>query len=70
MSQLTYGRSTMSDDTADQPLYAEHRRFLQDMCEKYDLPDQHKALRVLVTYAMQDGNLDDIFKYVRCHHCG
>jgi hypothetical protein len=38
--------------------------------EKYDLEDEDKALRVLVTYAMQDGDLDDIFKGVRCRHCG
>ncbi len=60
----------MSDDTADQPLYADHRKFLTDMAEKYDLPDEHKALRVLVTYAMQEVNPDDIFKFVRCRHCG
>jgi hypothetical protein len=60
----------MSDDTADQPLYADHRKFLKDMAEKYDLPDEHKALRVLLTYAMQEINPDDIFKFVRCHHCG
>ena len=60
----------MSDDTADQPLYAEQRRFLKDMAEKYALPDEHKALRVLVTYAMEERNSDDIFKFVRCRHCG
>ncbi len=60
----------MSDDNADQPLYADQRKFLQDMAKKYALPDEHKALRVLLTYAMQEANLDDIFKFVRCHHCG
>jgi hypothetical protein len=61
----------MSDGTTDQsPLYADHRKFLKEMVKKYDLEDEDKALRVLVTYAMQDGNLDDIFKGVRCRHCG
>ena len=60
----------MSADAADQPLYASHRKFLREMAEKYGLPDEHKAMRVLVTYAIEDGNLDDIFKLVRCHHCG
>ncbi len=60
----------MSDDTADQPLNAEQRRFLKDMAEKYALPDEQKALRVLVTYAMEEGNSDEIFKFVRCRHCG
>ncbi len=52
------------------PIYGNKRRFLQDMAEKYALPDEHKALRVLLTYAMQEGNPDDIFKFVRCRHCG
>ncbi len=60
----------MSDATTDQPLYASQRKFLQEMAEKYGLPDEHKALRVLVTYAMEEGDSDDIFKFVRCHHCG
>jgi hypothetical protein len=61
----------MSDDTTSQSaLYADHRKFLKEMVEKYDLEDEGKALRVLVTYAMQDGNLDDIYKGIRCRHCG
>jgi len=28
------------------------------------------VLRVLVTYVMQEGDRDQIFKYVRCRHCG
>ncbi len=61
----------MSDDTTNQSaLYTDHRKFLKEMVEKYDLEDEDKALRVLVTYAMQDGNLDDIFQGVRCRHCG
>ena len=59
----------MSDDTMN-ALYADHRKFLKEMVEKYDLEDETKALRVLVTYTMQEGNLDDIFKRIRCRHCG
>ncbi len=61
----------MTDNATEQPgLYAEHRKFLQEMAATYKLEDEQKALRVLVTYAMQEGDLDQIFKYVRCQHCG
>jgi len=61
----------MSDDkTNESALYADHRRFLKEMVEKYDLEDEAKALRILVTYTIQEGNLDDIFKGIRCRHCG
>ena len=61
----------MRDSTTDgSPLYAGHRAFLREMAATYNLPDEHKALRVLVTYAMQDADRDEIFKYVRCQNCG
>lgn len=61
----------MSENTPGQSgLYADHRRFLEEMAETYDLPDADKVLRVLVTYAMQEGNRDEIFKTIRCRHCG
>ncbi|MCA8927789.1 MAG: hypothetical protein KDC18_06940 [Alphaproteobacteria bacterium] len=43
--------------------------FLTQMAEKYDLPDRDKALRVLVDYAMQDGDAEVIFGEVRCLRC-
>ncbi len=61
----------MSDNATEQSaLNAEHRKFLQEMAARYELEDEQKVLRVLVTYAMQEGDLDQIFKYVRCRHCG
>ncbi len=61
----------MSDNATERSaLYAEHRKFLQEMAATNELKDEQKALRVLVTYAMQEGVLDQIFKYVRCRHCG
>ena len=61
----------MSDSTTEQSaLYAEHRKFLQEMAATYELENEQKVLRVLVTYAMQEGDLDQIFRYVRCRHCG
>ncbi len=61
----------MSDNATEQSaLYADHRKFLQEMAATYKLQDEQKALRVLVTYAIQEGDRDQIFKYVRCRHCG
>ncbi len=61
----------MSDNATERSaLYAEHRKFLQGMAATYELKDEQKARLVLVTYAMQEGDLDQIFKYVRCRHCG
>jgi hypothetical protein len=49
-----------------------HLSFLQDMMEKYKIPDQDKALRVLLDYAVQDADLDLVFdrKNMRCIACG
>lgn len=50
-------------------LNAEQIRWLQEMGRKYDLPDEHKALRCLIDYAIEEGDLDQIFKVERCLHC-
>ena len=49
-----------------------HINFLKDMAEKYGIKDQAKAMRVLIDYALQDGDLDLIFdkKNMRCIACG
>ncbi len=49
-----------------------HINFLQDMAKKYRIPDEGKAMRVLLDYALQDGDLDQIFdkKNMRCIACG
>ncbi len=46
--------------------------FLKDMAEKYSIKDEAKAMRVLIDYALQDGDLDFIFakKNMRCIACG
>ena len=43
---------------------------LDDIVEKYNLPDKSKALRCLLDYAATDGDWDVIFKKVRCRRCG
>lgn len=49
-----------------------HLEFLKDMMAKYKIPDQDKALRVLLDYAVQDADLDLVFdkKNMRCIACG
>lgn len=44
--------------------------FLQQMVEKYNLPDESKALRCLLDYATENPEVqDDIFETVRCLGC-
>jgi len=47
----------------------DHVDWLKQMASKYDLPDEGKALRVLISYAMIDGDLDAIFSEIRCQQC-
>ena len=46
--------------------------FLKDMMAQYKLPDEGKALRVLLDYAVSDADLDKVFakKNMRCIACG
>jgi hypothetical protein len=44
--------------------------FLEEMTKQYDLPDTSKALRVLITYALDpETERDRIFSDVRCFDC-
>jgi Arc/MetJ-type ribon-helix-helix transcriptional regulator len=44
--------------------------FLEDMVQRYELPDASKALRILITYAMDpETERDRIFEDVRCFDC-
>ncbi|MBT3791489.1 MAG: hypothetical protein HN658_05170 [Rhodospirillales bacterium] len=49
-----------------------HINFLKDMAAKYNIPDEAKAMRVLLDYALQDSDLDEVFekKNMRCISCG
>ena len=46
--------------------------FLKDMVAQYKLPDEGKALRVLLDYAVSDADLETVFgkKNMRCIACG
>lgn len=58
--------------TVQVPLRDYHIEFLKDIMAKYRIPDQGKALRVLLDYAVQDADLDLVFdkKNMRCIACG
>jgi hypothetical protein len=44
--------------------------FLEEMVQQYQLPDTSKALRILITYAMDpETERDRIFSDVRCFDC-
>lgn len=48
---------------------ADAEAYLDEMAEKYEMPDKDKALRALLDYAMQDGDADVIFGEIRCLRC-
>ena len=43
---------------------------LKTIRDKYELPDTSKAMRVLLDYAADDGDWDEIFATIRCRRCG
>ena len=43
---------------------------LEYLTEKYKLANRSKALRVILDYVSQDGDLDEIFSFRRCLRCG
>ncbi len=44
--------------------------YLTRMAKKYDLPDESKALRCLINYAIETtGQEKAIFDEIRCTHC-
>ena len=50
-------------------LYEKHVEWLKEMTATYDLPDHDKTLRVLLDFAMTEGNHDHIFTEIRCTNC-
>ena len=49
---------------------SDSRDFLKDIQGQYNLPDLSKTMRCLLDFAQTDGNLDQIFKQIRCNRCG
>ena len=45
------------------------KEFLESVKDDYKLPDLSKTLRCLLDFAQNDGDLDQIFKKIRCNRC-
>jgi hypothetical protein len=48
----------------------DQQEWLEAMARAHQLPDASKALRVLLDFAMEEGDPQSIFGSVRCRHCG
>ena len=52
-------------------IYSDSEKMLEQITDKYDLPDKSKALRCLLDYVEEkDSDWDDMFATVRCNRCG
>ena len=52
-------------------IYSDSEKMLEQITNKYDLPDKSKALRCLLDYVEEkESDWDDIFATVRCNRCG
>ena len=52
-------------------IYSDSEKMLEQIIDKYDLPDKSKALRCLLDYAEnKESDWDDMFATVRCNRCG
>lgn len=61
----------MAGEKVDQTysINTDHQEWLTQMIEKYKLKDEGKAIRVILDYAMTDGDEETLFKKVRCLRC-
>jgi len=50
-------------------LNQDHMTWLKEMCEKYTLEDEGKALRIVLDYVQEEAELDCVFEEIRCNHC-
>ena len=52
-------------------IYSDSEKMLEQIVEKYDLPDQSKALICLLDYVEEkETDWDDMFATIRCNRCG
>ena len=52
-------------------IYSDSEKMLEQIVDKYDLPDQSKALRCLLDHVEEkESEWDDIFATIRCNRCG
>ncbi len=50
-------------------LYPEQQEWLSEMTKKFALPDESKALRVLLEFARTEADLEAVFNDIRCTRC-
>lgn len=48
----------------------DQNEWLETIVQEYSVPDSSKALRILLDYAIQEADPDEVFNIIRCHHCG
>ena len=64
----------MASDKVEQTfeIESEQSQWLAEVASEYGLADEDKALRVLLDFAMEDGDKDLIFatENMRCRFCG
>ena len=52
-------------------IYSDSEKMLEQITDKYDLPDKSKAIRCLMDYVEEkESDWDDMFATVRCNRCG
>jgi len=51
-------------------IYSDSEKMLEQIMEKYDLPDKSKALRCLLDYVEENElDWDNMFATIRCNRC-
>ena len=52
-------------------LESDHLDWLSEIIQDYDLPDESKAIRILLDYAIEDADKDEVVSpdNMRCKHC-
>ena len=52
-------------------IYDDSEKMLDQIVDKYNLPDKSKAIRCLMDYVEEEeSDWDDMFATVRCNRCG
>ena len=52
-------------------IYDDSEKMLEQIVDKYDLPDKSKALRCLLDYVEEkESDWDEMFATIRCNRCG
>ena len=52
-------------------IYSDSEEMLEQIVDKYDLPDTSKTLRCLMDYVEEkESEWDEMFATVRCNRCG